>query len=71
MLMYASQMVHMRKEFDSISAPMASLTFPNLTKFHARMLREATLAHSKSADKFKKELEVLKSREKNKVNLKP
>ena len=71
MLTYASQMVHMRKEFDSISAPMASLTLPNLTKFHARMLREATLTHSKSADKFKKELESIKARERNKVNLKP
>ena len=34
------QAAPMRKEFESVSAPMASMTLANLQKFHARMLRK-------------------------------
>ena len=33
-------MAPMRRDFESVSAPMATMTLANLSKFHARMLRK-------------------------------
>ena len=46
-----AQVSHLHAEFESVSAPMASMTLPNLTKFQTRVLR-------KHGDKLMKHLKA-------------